>query len=91
MNSYRDSNGVTWALRVTLPGSSNAMVIFRHPDGQASGKDRYNWIISQGPEARSVTSRLDPEKLRKQLTEAQVQRLFERSMPVSRRVALHRS
>jgi hypothetical protein len=91
MNSYRDSHGVNWALQVTLPGSSNAMIIFRHPDGRASGNDRYNWIISQGPEARSVTSRLDPEKVRKQLTEAQVQRLFERSMPVSRRVPLHRS
>ncbi|HEY0995156.1 MAG TPA: hypothetical protein VGD77_04130 [Gemmatimonadaceae bacterium] len=91
MNSYRDSNGVNWAFQVTLPGSSNAMIIFRHPDGQASGSDRYNWIISQGPEARSVTSRLDPEKVRKQLTEAQVRKLFERSMPVSRREPLHRS
>lgn len=91
MNSYRDSNGVTWGFQVTLPGSSNAMIIFRHPDGHDSGLDRYNWIISQGPEARSVTSRLDPEKVRQQLTAAQLQRLFERSLPVSRRVPLHRS
>lgn len=91
MNSYRDSDGVNWAFQVTLPGSSNAMIIFRHPDRQASGSDRYNWIISHSPQARSVTSRLDPEEIRKQLTEPQVRRLFERSMPVSRQVPLHRS
>ena len=35
------------------------MVVFRHPDGRTSRLDRYNWIISRGPESRSVTSRLD--------------------------------
>ena len=55
-------DGVTWKVMVQSPGSSNAMILFRHPDGRSSRLDRYNWIISRGPESRSVTSRLDPKK-----------------------------
>lgn len=82
--SFRDSTGQEWTVSVTLPGSSNAMILFRHPNAESSHHDRYNWFISQGPEARSVTSRLDPEKVASQLTDEQVKRLFARSMPVSR-------
>ena len=46
--------------------------------------DRYNWVINQGPEARSVTARLVPEKVLEQLDDAEIKRLFGRSMPVSR-------
>ena len=56
--TYTAPDGTTWDVVVQSPGSSNAMVIFRHPDGQTSRLDRYNWIISNGPESRSVTSRL---------------------------------
>ena len=54
--TFTAPNGVLWGVQVDLPGSSNAMVIFRHPDGRTSRKDRYNWYISRGPEARSVTT-----------------------------------
>lgn len=91
MNSFRDSTGREWQIQITLPGSSNAMIIFRNMAADSSHADRYNWIISQGPEARSVTSRLDPEKVRSQLTDAQVKRLFIRSMPVSRPAPAHRN
>ena len=85
MRTYDSSDGTRWRVDVALPGSSNAMVIFRHPDGDSSGRDRYNWFISQGPEARSVTSRLSPARVMEQIDDALLKRLFARSMPVSRR------
>lgn len=84
MKSYRSPDGVLWRVDVSLPGSSNAMVIFRHPNGGSSRLDRYNWFISNGPEARSVTSRLDPGKVLESLTDIDISRLFRRSMPISR-------
>jgi hypothetical protein len=84
MRQFRSPDGTTWNVELALPGSSNVMVIFRHPDGESSRRDRYNWFISTGPEARSVTSRLSPDKLMSQIDDASIQRLFNRSMPVSR-------
>jgi hypothetical protein len=59
------------------------MVVFRHPNGDSSGRDRYNWFISSGPEARSVTSRLSPQRVMEQIDDVALTRLFQRSMPVS--------
>lgn len=84
MRTYRSSDGTSWGVEVALPGSCNAMVIFRHPDGRSSHDDRYNWYISNAPEARSVTSRLSPEKVLKAIDDVTLGRLFLRSMPVSR-------
>jgi len=84
MLAYTAPDGTTWRVEVALPGSSNAMVIFRHPDIDSRRKDRYNWIISTGPEARSVTSRLSPKKVAEELDEATLARLFRRSMPIAR-------
>jgi hypothetical protein len=84
MKSFRAADGVNWSVNVVLPGSSNAMVMFRHPDGQSARRDRYNWFISRGPEARSVTSRLAPDKVLELLDDDALSRLFARSMPVSR-------
>lgn len=84
MKMFHAPDGVTWGVDVDLPGSSNAMVIFRHPDGAGSRLDRYNWYISTGPEARSVTSRLDKEKVLDSLDEATIARLFSRSIGISR-------
>ena len=78
-------DGTTWRVFVESPGSSNALIRFRHPDGRSSRLDRYNWIITNGPESRSVTSRLTPEKVLEQLDAGTITRLFQRSMPVSRR------
>lgn len=83
MRTFRSPDGIDWGVEVMLPGSSNAMVVFRHPDGRTSRRDRYNWFISSGPEARSVTSRLSPKKVMEQLNDDIVRRLFRRSMPVS--------
>ena len=84
MKHFASPDGVLWGVEVQNPGSSNAMVLFRHPDGQSSRKDRYNWYISKGPEARSVTSRLSPQKVLDSLDDDSLAALFRRSMRVSR-------
>ena len=60
------------------------MVTFRHPAGASSRLDRYNWFISHGPEARSVTSHLSASKVLEQLNDAELAKLFRRSMTISR-------
>ena len=84
MKTFTSPDGVLWKVVVQNPGSSNAMVVFRHPDGDSSRKDRYNWYISKGPEARSVTSRLSEKKVLEALDDATLSQLFRRSMRVSR-------
>lgn len=84
MKTFTSPDGVLWKIVVQNPGSSNAMVVFRHPDGESSRKDRYNWYISKGPEARSVTSRLSPQKVLDSLDDTTLSQLFRRSMRVSR-------
>jgi hypothetical protein len=84
MRAFQSPDGIVWGVDVDLPGSSNAMVIFRHPNGQSSRLDRYNWYISNGPEARSVTSRLTPKTVLDSLTDIDIARLFRRSMSISR-------
>ncbi len=85
MKTYTAPDGTTWSVSVQTPGSSNAVILFRHPDGRSSRLDRYNWIISRGPESRSVTARLDPDKVLEGLDAGTIMRLFQRSMPVSRK------
>ena len=84
MKSFTAPDGVIWGVAVQSPSSSNAMIVFRHPDGRTSRLDRYNWVINQGPEARSVTARLVPDQVLEQLNDASITRLFARSMTVSR-------
>ena len=84
MKTWRSPDGITWAIDVDLPGSSNAMVFFRHPAGESSRLDRYNWYISNGPEARSVTSHLSKTKVLESLDDKDIAMLFRRSMRVSR-------
>jgi hypothetical protein len=84
MRTWRSPDGITWVVDVTLPGSSNAMVVFRHPDGATARLDRYNWFLSNSPEARSVTSRLTPRKILDSLSDEDLARLFRRSMKISR-------
>lgn len=84
MKTFKSHDGTTWKVDVRLPGASNAMIVFRHPDGSTSRKDRYNWILNEGPEARSVTGRLSPRKVLDALDDEQVADLFRRSMAVTR-------
>jgi hypothetical protein len=84
MRTFRGPDGTVWKVEVQLPGSSNAMVVFRHPNGRTARQDRYNWFLSSAPEARSVTSRLPIEGVMKHLDDATLAMLLRRSMPVSR-------
>jgi hypothetical protein len=84
MRVFTAPDGVRWGVEVALPGTSTAMIIFHHPDDATARRDRYNWVISQGPEARNVTSRLTPDRVMEQLTDDAIGRLFRRSMPISR-------
>ncbi|MBC7671800.1 MAG: hypothetical protein H7247_05210 [Polaromonas sp.] len=84
MKTFAAPDGTVWGVNIQSPSSSSSMIMFRHPDGRSSRLDRYNWVINQGPEARSVTARLDPDTVLAQLDEAAITRLFGRSMPVSR-------
>jgi hypothetical protein len=84
MRLWTSPDGIEWAIDVDLAGSSNAMVIYRHPSGASARLDRYNWYISNGPEARSVTSHLSPTKILDALTDADLARLYRRSMRISR-------
>ncbi|MDB4887141.1 MAG: hypothetical protein JWN79_2579 [Gemmatimonadetes bacterium] len=84
MKTYTAPDGITWGVVIQSPGASNAMILFRHPDGNSSRLDRYNWVLNKGPEARSVTARVDPMKVLDQLEPAEIARLFARSIPVSR-------
>jgi hypothetical protein len=81
--SYESADGVRWGVEVTLPGASNAMVVFHHPGGRTARRDRYNWYNAQVPEARSVTARLDPDAVLASITDAELALLFRRSMLIS--------
>ena len=59
------------------------MVLFRHQDGRTARLDRYAWYISRGAEAHDVTARLKTRAVLDSLSDADVSRLFRRSMPVS--------
>ncbi len=83
MRSFKGPDGTEWRVDVQSPGSSNAMVVFRHPDARTAGLDRYAWHISRGAEVNDVTARLKPKSILESLGEADLARLFRRSMPVS--------
>ncbi len=76
---FRAPDGATWIAEVRSPGASNAMVVFLHPDPLARG-DRYAWWITTGPEARSVTARLEAADVLAQLDDRALLRLFRKSM-----------
>lgn len=84
MLTFNSPDGIQYAVQVVVPASSNAVVYFRHPDGQHTRHDRYNWYLSDGPEARSGTGRLDPKLVAQSLDQEKLARLYRRSMPVSR-------
>ena len=84
MRVWQSPDGINWVIDVDLPGSSNAMVLFRHPGATNGRLDKYSWFISNGPEARSVTSRLTPAKVIESLSDADLSRLYRRAMNISR-------
>jgi hypothetical protein len=80
---FTSPDGTPWGVDVTSPGSSNAMVVFRHLDGRTTELDRYAWYISNAAEATDVTARLNKGRVLESLADADLERLFRRSMPVT--------
>ena len=83
MRAFNGPDGTTWGVEVRNPGASNAVVVFRHLDGDSTRLDRYAWYITGGAESQNVTGRLNPGAVLDSLADADIQRLFRRSMPVS--------
>ena len=79
---FRSPDGRSWRVEVTNPGSSNAIVLFRHPDA-TTHSDRYAWYLARGPEARNVTGRLDPASVLEALSDRDLQRLYRSSFGVA--------
>lgn len=83
LKQFRSPDGTPWRVGVQAPSSSNAMVVFHHPEGGTSRRDRYAWHNTIGPEARNVTARLKPEDVLELLTDGDLALLYRRSMPIS--------
>jgi hypothetical protein len=80
MQSFQAADGTNWGVQVQLPGGSNAIVVFHHPDGRTARKDRYVTLNWHGPEANQVTKNVDPAKMLATLDDKTVRDLFTRSV-----------
>ena len=83
MREYRSPDGLNWKVLVKLPSHSSAMLTFQHPDGRSSAGDRYAWLNVPGATALNPRERLSAKTLMDSLTDAEIARLFRRSMQVS--------
>lgn len=83
MRSFTSADGMVWDVRIKATGASNAMLVFRHPDGRTARKDRYAWYNAPSAESRNVTTRLDPDAVLAAISDLQLTRLFRRSMLIS--------
>ena len=82
MRTYRSTDGTDWGVEIITPSNSSAMILFRHPHGDSSGRDRYNTVQWHGSEARNVTARLDKTEVLESLSESEIAMLFRRSRPI---------
>jgi hypothetical protein len=80
---FTSPDGTDWTVEIVLPGATNAMIVFEHPDGATSRHDRYNWVNIAGAGSRNITSTADASSVLEHLTEPQIALLFRRSMPIS--------
>jgi hypothetical protein len=81
MIGFQTPDGTLWGVEVSkMSGPSNALIIFHHPDGRTSRKDRYAWLNWHGPQASDVTVSLTPAIVKPTLTQAVLRGLFTRSM-----------
>ena len=81
MRTYESPDGIRWNVLVQLPSHSSAMLVYQHPDGQSSKLDRYAWINSAT--TTDPRERLTAKDVMDRLTDADIARLFRRSMMVS--------
>ncbi len=83
MRAYTSPDGTQWRVEARAPGASNIMVVFHHPDVSTSRLNRYAWINWTGIESRDVAARLDRKDVLEGLSDAELARLFRRSMPIA--------
>jgi len=67
---------------VQSPSHSSALVLFAHPDGSTSKRDRYAWLNATTAEASDPRARLKPDAVLSTLDDQTLAKLFRRSMPV---------
>lgn len=82
MRAYQAPDGIQWGVDVKVPSYSDAMVVFRHPDGETARRDRYAWYNAHMAEATDPRSRLKPAAVLEALTDRDIATLFRRSMPI---------
>ena len=82
---FTSNDGMVWKVDVRNPGSSNALVVFTHPDTRRTRENRYAQYIWQGPESQNVSSRIEPAAVLERLDDATLARLFRRSSPMAGR------
>lgn len=80
MKPFRTPDGTEWGVDVELPTNSDVLVVFHHPDGRTSRRDRYAWLNWRGAESQDVRGRLAVERVRAALDDATIRALFTRSM-----------
>ena len=79
MQTFRSPDDTEWGVAIELTGASNVLVVFHHPDGRTSRKDRYAWMNWRGAEASNVKATVDPAAVRAMLTGPLIASLFRRS------------
>jgi hypothetical protein len=83
--TFVGNDGMTWRIDVRNPGSSNALVVFSHPDPSRTRESRYAHYLWTGPESQNVSGRIDPAAVLSSLDDAALAKLFRRSMPIAGR------
>jgi hypothetical protein len=83
--TFQGIDGTPWRVEVRSPGSSNALVVFTHPDPERTRESRYAHYVWVGPESQNVSTRIDPGVVLASLDDASLTRLFRRSMPIAGR------
>jgi hypothetical protein len=82
MKPYRGADGTDWGVEVQLPTFSRALIVFHHPDGTTSRKDRYAWYDWHGPESNDTQAKVSADKVRAALNDRVIADLFRRSIPI---------
>jgi hypothetical protein len=78
--TYQASDGTTWTVDVKLPSHSGAMLVFQNAGGQSLRGDRYAWL--NAAKVNDPRERLSATSLLETLSDADIARLFRRSMSV---------
>ncbi len=83
--TYKSGDGTAWRVDVRNPGSSNALVVFTHPDPHRTRDSRYAHYTWTGPEAENISGRIDPAAVLALLDEPALTNLFRRSISMAGR------